>query len=91
MHATSLGEQDDILQNLAALNSANVCTAPARVLRDAKKLIVLLQHAPLNREHLETAVRDHAITLTTAKKYDHSIKFLQLATELAKARARIQE
>jgi hypothetical protein len=54
------------------------------VLRDAKKLIVLLQHAPLNREHLETAVRDHAVTLTTAKKYGHAIKFLQLATQLAK-------
>jgi hypothetical protein len=72
------------MRKLAALNSANVCTAPTVVLRDAKKLMALLQHAPLNREHLETAVRVHAITLTNAKKYGHAIKFLQLATQLAK-------
>jgi hypothetical protein len=51
MPATSSGEQDDILQKLEALTSANVCTDPTRVLREAKKLIALLQHAPLNREH----------------------------------------
>ena len=72
------------LRELEALNSANVCAAPTRVLRDAKKLIALLQHAPLNREHLETAVQDHASTPTYSKKYDHAIKFLQLATQLAK-------
>jgi hypothetical protein len=72
------------LRKLEALNSANVCAAPTGVLRDAKKLIALLQHAPLNREHLETAVQDHASTLTYSKKYDHAIKFLQLATQLAK-------
>ena len=85
MPGTSSGEQDDILQKLEALTSANVCTDPTRLLRDAKELAVLLQNAPLpNREHLETAVRVHGITLGTAKKYDHAIKFFQLATQLAK-------
>ena len=47
--------------------------------------MALLQHAPLNREHLKTAVRGAAaIALTTAKKYGHALKFLQLATQLAK-------
>jgi hypothetical protein len=73
MPGTSSGEQDDILQELGALTSASVCTDPTRLLRDAKKLVVLLKNAPLNREHLETAVRVHGITLGTAKKYDHVI------------------
>ena len=72
------------LRKLEAMTSANVCTDPTSLLRDAKELIVLLKNAPLNREHLETAVRVHGITLGTAKKYDHAIKFLQLATQLAK-------
>jgi hypothetical protein len=84
MPGTSSGEQDDIVQKLEALTSANVCTDSRRLIRDVKELIVLLQNAPLNREHLETAVRVHAITPGTAKKYDHAIKFLQLATQLAK-------
>jgi hypothetical protein len=83
MPGTSSGEQDDIVQKLEPLTSANVCTDSRRLIRDVKELIVLLQSAPLNREHLETAVRVHAITPGTAKKYDHAIKFLQLATQLA--------